>query len=88
MNYLEKPNQYTEDYEIFHNNNKSFDLILRLTLRGQFMTYRELKEALDELEELGVDLDVAANLATHEGVKKVRKLFTNSQGHLFMETRR
>lgn len=52
------------------------------------MTFRELREVLDELEELGVDLDVTVNLATHEGVKKVRKLFTNSQGHLFMETRR
>ena len=26
MNYLEKPNQSTEDYEILHYNNKSFDL--------------------------------------------------------------
>jgi hypothetical protein len=52
------------------------------------VTFRELKDALDELEKLGVDLDVTANLATHEGVKKVRKFFTNSQGALFMETRK
>lgn len=26
MNYLEKPNQCTDDYDIFHYNNKSFDL--------------------------------------------------------------
>lgn len=51
------------------------------------MTFRELKEALKELESLGVDLDVVANIATYNGVTKVKKLFTNSRGELFIETR-
>jgi hypothetical protein len=51
------------------------------------MTFKELKEALEELERLGGYLDSTANIATHERVTKCRKLFTNSQGHLFLDTR-
>ena len=52
------------------------------------MTFRELKDALLELESLGVDLGVVANVATHDGVTKVRKLFTNTRGELFIDTRK
>ncbi len=51
------------------------------------MTFKELKEALEEFERLGVDLDTTANIALQEGVTKCKKLFTNSQGYLFIDTR-
>lgn len=51
------------------------------------MTFRELKDALDQLDKLGVDLDVHANIAMQSGVTKVKTLFTNSQGDLFIDTR-
>ena len=51
------------------------------------MTFKELKEALEEFERLGLDLDSTANIVTHERVTKCKKLFTNSQGALFMDTR-
>ena len=51
------------------------------------MTFKELKEALEEFERLGVDLDVPANVALHDRVTKCKKMFTNAHGHLFMDTR-
>lgn len=52
------------------------------------MTFRELKDALEELEALGVSLDTTACIATSSGVTKAKSLFTNSQRELFMETRK
>jgi hypothetical protein len=51
------------------------------------MTFKELKAALEEFERLGVDLDVPANVALHDRVTKCKKLFTNTHGELFMDTR-
>ena len=51
------------------------------------MTFKELKEALEEFERLGVDLNNTANVALHDRVTKCRKLFTNGQGYLFIDTR-
>ena len=51
------------------------------------MTFKELKAALEEMERLGVDLDVPANVALRDRVTKCKKLFTNIHGDLFMDTR-
>ena len=51
------------------------------------MTFRELKEALEKMESLGVSLDVTAQIATHNGVTKCKQIFTNTHGQLFMDTR-
>ena len=51
------------------------------------MTFKELKAALEEFESLGVDLDVPAIVALHDRVTKCKKLFTNTHGKLFMDTR-
>ena len=51
------------------------------------MTFKELKEALEEFERLGVDLNTTANIAIHDGVTKCKKMFTNTHGHLFIDTR-
>jgi hypothetical protein len=51
------------------------------------MTFKELKGAIEEFERLGGDLDVPASVALDDRVTKCKKLFTNSRGDLFMDTR-
>lgn len=52
------------------------------------MTYKELQEALSKLEELGVDMNEPALVASYEGVRQIKSVFTNSLGVLYMDVRK
>lgn len=52
------------------------------------MTFRELIDILKELESLGVDMDEHALVATENGVRKVKSVFTNGYRAPFMDIRR
>lgn len=52
------------------------------------MTFEELYQSLKKLEELGVNLNKPANIATENGVKKVKSIFTNVNGEPFMDIRK
>jgi hypothetical protein len=52
------------------------------------MTFKELMEALEELQNLGVDMDKPALVALHEGVTKVKTVFTNGRMDPYMDARK
>lgn len=51
------------------------------------MTFKELMNTLKELEELGVDMDKPACVATSDGIHKVRTVFTNGHRDPYMDVR-
>jgi len=52
------------------------------------MTFKELMDILKELESLGIDLNEHALVATEDGVRKVKSVFTNGQRTPFLDIRR
>ena len=51
------------------------------------MTLKDLKDALQELEKMGVDMNKRAVVASHDGVKGVKSVFNNGLGDIYLDVR-